>query len=59
MSRDFSKICKSINDNNQRMNGEYIILQEIESIKNDIKAISKKLDKLNELVVRLINGTEF
>lgn len=41
------------------MNGEYIILQEIESIKNDIKAISKKLDKLNELVVRLINGTEF
>lgn len=59
MSRDYAKICKSICESNNRLhNGECAILKEIESLKKDIKIISKKLDQISNAVVRLINNVE-
>lgn len=59
MSRDYAKICKSICESNDRLHGgEQAILKEIESIKKDIKIISKKLDQISNAVVKLINNTE-
>lgn len=59
MSRDFNKICKSIGEANDMLHcKEHTILQEIESIKKDLKIISKKLDQISNAVIRLINNTE-
>jgi hypothetical protein len=59
MSKDYNKICKSILDANQKLhNGEHLVLQEIESLKKDIKTISKKLDQISNAVVRILNNSE-
>jgi hypothetical protein len=59
MSKDYNKICKSILDANQKLhNGEYLILQEIESLKKDMKIMSKKLDQISNAIVRILNNSE-
>ena len=60
MSRDYFRISQSIQDSNDKLyTGEHRILQELESIKKDMKIIHKKLDKISEMLVRLINGADF
>jgi len=59
MSKDYNKICKSILDANQKLhNGEHLILQEIESLKKDMKIMSKKLDQISNAIVRILNNSE-
>ncbi|NBO99231.1 MAG: hypothetical protein EBU90_03765 [Proteobacteria bacterium] len=59
MSKDYNQICKSILDANQKLhNGEHLVLQEIESLKKDIKTISKKLDQISNAVIRILNNSE-
>ena len=60
MSRDYNKICKSVLDANQQLhNGEHLILQDIESIKKDLKNLNKKLDRIYDMIYRMRQGGEF
>lgn len=55
MSKEYQEICKSIQASNAKLyNGDQQIMNEIKSIENDLKAISKKLDKVVDMVVRLL-----
>ncbi|NDD83580.1 hypothetical protein EBZ38_04760 [bacterium] len=55
MSRDFNKICQSIYAANDKIYaGEQHVINELQSIKNDLRIISKKLDKVLDMVIRII-----
>lgn len=60
MSRDYNEICKAIHASNDKIYaGENQILNEVNSIKNDLRTISKKLDKVMDMVVRLIKESNY
>jgi len=55
MSRDYHKICQSIQASNDKIYaGEHHILSELQSIRSELKFISKKLDKVLDMVIRII-----
>ena len=60
MSRDYHKFCKSIQESNDKIhNGEHKLYQDLQAIRNDIRTLSKKLDKLIDMVVRMINNEDY
>lgn len=60
MSRDYHKFCKSIQESNDKIfNGEHKLYQDLQSIRNDLKILSKKIDRLMDMMVTIINNEDF
>lgn len=59
MSRDYHEICKKIQQSNDQIHQKENLFNEIDSIKKEIKILSKKMDRVYDILVRMINNAEF
>ncbi len=59
MSRDYNEICKKIQQSNDQIYQNENFIREIDAIKKDLKNVSKKLDKIYDLLYRMKYGGEF
>lgn len=60
MSKDYHDICNRVMQANQDMySGPSVIMKEFESIKNDIKKLSLKIDQIHKLLQNIDNRDNY
>lgn len=60
MSRDFHNICNKILQSNHDLHsGPNILIKELESIKKEVKTISKKIDQIYQIIIDLRNQDNY
>lgn len=59
MSKDYHNICQKIHQSNDEIYHKENFIREINSIKKDLKNLSRKLDKIYEILYSIKHGGEF
>jgi hypothetical protein len=59
MSKNYHNICQNILQTNDDLNKKHSIQISIEELRSEMKIMSKKLDRIYNLLVNFINNKEF